>query len=204
MLGKNKSEILGIFFSAPDRSYYTGEIGRILNKKPGVFQKTLDKLVAEGILESEYRGNQRYFWLNKNYIFYNELKSIIYKTTGLLNIIKQQLQEINGIIFAFIYGSFANDSFNSLSDVDLFIIGNVDENEILKLTDKIEKTSGREINYKILSEEKLKVYLRQKDPFILNVINGKKVFITGDENEFRKIVEGQSHKKTKTRFQTDR
>lgn len=198
MLGRNKSEILGIFFNAPDKSYYTGEIGRILNKKPGVFQRALDKLVNEGVLESEYKGNQRYFWLNKNYIFYNELKSIIFKTTGLLHVLKQGLSVIKGIKYAFVYGSFAIDRYNYLSDVDLFIVGDVEENEIMEMADKVEKTSGREINYKILSREKLKAYLRQKDPFILSVMGNKKIFLTGDENEYRKDVERQPHKKTRT------
>lgn len=198
MLGKTKSEILGIFFTNPDKSYYIGELGRILNKKPGVFQRTLDKLVKDNILYSEYQGNQRYFKLNKEYMFFDELKSIIYKTTGIFGVLKKELLKIKSINFAFIYGSFAKDKQNIYSDVDLFIVGKTDENEIIKMIDKIEKKFNREINYKILKLDELRKHIDKKDPFISNVLNEKKIFIVGDEDEFRKNVEGKSYKKTKT------
>lgn len=198
MLGKTKSEILGIFFTNPEKSYYIGELGRILNKKPGVFQHTLNRLVKDNILYSEYQGNQRYFKLNKNYIFFDELKNIIYKTTGIFGILKKEFLKIKNINFVFIYGSFAKGKQNLYSDVDLFIVGKADENKIISMIDKIEKKFNREINYKILNLDELKKYIDKKDPFILNILNEKKFFIIGDEDEFRKNVERKSYKKTKT------
>jgi len=200
MLGKTKSEILGIFFTNPEKSYYIGELGRILNKKPGVFQHTLNRLVKDNILYSEYQGNQRYFKLNKNYIFFDELKNIIYKTTGIFGILKKEFLKIKNINFVFIYGSFAKGKQNLYSDVDLFIVGKADENKIISMIDKIEKKFNREINYKILNLDELKKYIDKKDPFILNILNEKKFFIIGDEDEFRKNVERKSYKKTKTWF----
>jgi len=198
MLGKTKSEILGIFFTNPEKSYYIGELGRILNKKPGVFQHTLNRLVKDNILYSEYQGNQRYFKLNKNYIFFDELKNIIYKTTGIFGILKKEFLKIKNINFVFIYGSFAKGKQNLYSDVDLFIVGKADENKIISMIDKIEKKFNREINYKILNLDELKKHIDKKDPFILNILNEKKFFIIGDEDEFRKNVERKSYKKTKT------
>jgi predicted nucleotidyltransferase len=198
MLGKTKSEILGIFFTNPEKSYYIGELGRILNKKPGVFQHTLNRLVKDNILYSEYQGNQRYFKLNKNYIFFDELKNIIYKTTGIFGILKKEFLKIKNINFVFIYGSFAKGKQNLYSDVDLFIVGKADENKIISMIDKIEKKFNREINYKILNLDELKKHIDKKNPFILNILNEKKFFIIGDEDEFRKNVERKSYKKTKT------
>ena len=79
ILAKNKSKLLKLFFSFPDKSFYMQEIGRILHKKPGVFQKTLNNLEKEGILKSEFHANARFFRINKSYPVYNELKSIISK-----------------------------------------------------------------------------------------------------------------------------
>ena len=42
-------------------------IGRILKKQPGVFQRAINALVEEGILESEYRANARFFQLAEKY-----------------------------------------------------------------------------------------------------------------------------------------
>ena len=65
-----------------------GNSCRILGKKQGIFQRTLNNLVSEGILESEYRANARYFKVNKNYPLYKELKSIVFKTVGVSGSLK--------------------------------------------------------------------------------------------------------------------
>ena len=89
ILSKNKADLLSLFFTNPERSFYIQEIGRILDKKPGTFQRTLNNLISEGILISKYKGNLRFIAVNKNYPIYNELKNIIFKTVRIQGSIKQ-------------------------------------------------------------------------------------------------------------------
>lgn len=84
MITKNKAKLLRLFYADPSRAFYMQEIGRALGKKPGVFQRTLNKMEEEGILSSEYKANARYFKANTKYPIYKELKSIISKTSGAL------------------------------------------------------------------------------------------------------------------------
>jgi hypothetical protein len=72
VLTKNKAELPKLFFTNPEKSFYMQEIGRILGRKPGVFQRTLNNMVAEGILKSEYKANARYFGINRQYPLYKE------------------------------------------------------------------------------------------------------------------------------------
>ncbi|MCD6093934.1 MAG: nucleotidyltransferase domain-containing protein [Candidatus Omnitrophica bacterium] len=189
LLTKNRAELLKLFFTNPDRAFYMQEIGRILDKKPGIFQRTLNNLVLEGILESEYRANARYFKVNKNYPLYKELKSIIFKTIGIKGSIKEILEEIKGVRFAFIYGSYAKAKENYISDIDLVIIGNPDEDELIKRLDKVEGKLQREINYKLYSLKAFKKEVAEKEPFILEILRDKKIMLIGDENGLRKIFE---------------
>ena len=64
----NKAGLLELFSSHPDSEFHMREIGRILQKEPGVFQRAINALVREGILKSEYRANARFFRLNKNHL----------------------------------------------------------------------------------------------------------------------------------------
>ncbi len=57
---------------------------------------------------------------------YNELACIILKTEGVAKELRDSLSEI-GVEMAFIYGSFANMKAGVDSDIDVFIIGDVDE-----------------------------------------------------------------------------
>lgn len=82
-LTKNKTKLLKLFYANPGQSYYMHEIGRLLRKKPGVFQRVINKMEREGILTSEYRANARYFRANTRYPIYSELKSILAKADKL-------------------------------------------------------------------------------------------------------------------------
>ena len=78
-LSKNQFKLLKLFYDHPDQAYYMQEIGRLLGKKPGVFQRTLNNMERQGILLSEYKANARYFRANTGYPIYNELKNIVLK-----------------------------------------------------------------------------------------------------------------------------
>jgi len=80
---KNTLKLLKLFYGHPEEQYYIQELGRLLKTKPGVFQRTLYNLQKEGVLQSYYRANARFFSLNKNYPFYKEFKSIVQKSAKL-------------------------------------------------------------------------------------------------------------------------
>lgn len=189
-LTKNRAELLKLFFTNPDNSFYMQEIGRILDKKPGTFQRTLNNLVSEGILESEFKANARYFKVNKNYPLFKELKNIVFKTVGVKASIEAIIKELANIKLAFIYGSYAKAKENYLSDIDLIILGTPNEDQLVKKLDKLEEKLQREINYKLYSPSDFKKNIRERDSFVLEILKDKKLMITGDENELRKISKG--------------
>ena len=187
-LTKNRADLLGLFLTNPDKSFYMQEIGRILGKKPGAFQRTLNNLASEGILESEYKANARYFKVSKLYPLLKELKSIVFKTVGIIGTLKETLKSLEHIQFAFIYGSYAKAKENYLSDVDLVIIGNPNEDELLKKFDSLEEKLRREINYKLYTLTIFKKNIKEKEPFIIQILEDKKIMITGEEDDLRKIL----------------
>jgi outer membrane protein TolC len=79
-LNKSSLRLLKLFYGHPDDSFYIQQIGRIIKKKPGVFQRTLYALEKDGVLKSEYKANARFFRANKEYVIYKELKGIISKS----------------------------------------------------------------------------------------------------------------------------
>ncbi|HPC31101.1 MAG TPA: nucleotidyltransferase domain-containing protein [Candidatus Paceibacterota bacterium] len=174
---KNQILILELFFNHPDDSYYLRQISRFLNKKPGVFQKDINKLVENGILESYYQGNNRFFKINKNYPLYQDLKNIFFKTVGIKGELERILKNIKGIKSAFIYGSFAKGEEQKRSDIDLCIIGSVDENSLIKKLTELEKKINREINYILLDEREYVNKLKNKDSFLKNITKQDKIYL---------------------------
>ncbi|MDD5575092.1 MAG: TolC family protein [Candidatus Omnitrophica bacterium] len=55
------------------------QIGRLLGKKPGVFQRVINRLEKEGVLTSEYKANARFFSVNTKSPLYMELRDVVLK-----------------------------------------------------------------------------------------------------------------------------
>jgi len=187
-LTKNRADLLRLFFTNPEQSFYMQEIGRILGKKPGVFQRTINSMEKEGILVSEYKANARFFKANKEYHLFNELKSIVFKTVGIIGSLKKILNKRQTIEYSFIYGSYAKAKDNHLSDIDLIIIGECDEDKLIEEFDRLEKALKREINYKLYTPSALVKDIKQKEPFLLEIIKDKKIMIKGQEHGLQKLL----------------
>jgi predicted nucleotidyltransferase len=203
-LSKNEARLFRLFYTNPDQEFYIQEIGRILGKKPGVFQRILYSMEDKGILRSEYRANARYFSANKDYPLYEEYKSVVLKTVGIIGSLKEVLDKAGPIDFSFIYGSFAKSRENYLSDIDLVVIGAPDENTIIREFDKLEEYLKREINYKLYSLREFRVSVRRQDPFLLEILKDQNTMLIGGEDELRKVIEGPSYKEAKSRPRTSK
>ena len=182
ILSKNKALLLRIFFTNPDRAYYLQEIGRILGKKPGTFQKAINSLEKEGILQSEYKTKVRLFRVNKDYSLYTEFKSIVFKTVGMTETLREGFTRLRGIRAVFIYGSFAKGEEIAESDIDIFILGKPNRDRLIDTVKKIERKLCREINYNVYNQEDFSRKIKEKDPFITDLLRNPIVFIIGDEN----------------------
>lgn len=177
-----RQKILLYFFTNPDARLYLREISLILKVDPGNLSKEFAKLERERIFVSEIRGNQKYFSLNKNYPLYEELKSIIFKTIGVEGSLRDIIEDTDGILFSFIYGSFAESKEINISDIDLLIVGNLDEDKLMERIENLEKKLQREINYNIYPEKEFKERIRKKDSFILNILERPKIILKGSIN----------------------
>lgn len=184
---KNKTLLLEIFFANPEKTYYLRELGRLIGKEPGVFQRDINGLAERDILISEYKANSRFFRLNKTHPLYKELKSIFFKTVGAEGKLKEILKDIKSIKIAFIFGSYAKGKEDSLSDIDLMLVGKPDEDLLIAKISELENKLNREINYHIFSLKDWKKKIQEKDSFIKNILSGPKIFLIGDKNELSRI-----------------
>jgi len=194
ILKNSKGEILKLFFQDPEKEYYLREIARILGKEPGFFQEAINKLVNEGILKDERRADLRYFKLNKNYPIYEEIKKIISKTVGIEARIREIIDNLKGAECAFIFGSIAKNQESSNSDIDLMIIGGIDQDQLIKEINQAEDELKREINYHLYSREEVIKQLRINNDFLVKVFNEPKISLKGDPHEFTRINQSREIK----------
>lgn len=116
----------------PDASFYIRELSKELGIPYSVLYKEEKNLASLNMVNEEKKGKVTLVSINKKLPYFNELKSLIIKTVGLCDLLKTALSEFKGIKYALVYGSFASGEESAESDVDLLIIGDVNEEKILK------------------------------------------------------------------------
>jgi len=179
--------LLTHFFSHPDEQFYARNLTRQIGEHYNAVWQELNNLERIGLLLSEHNGNVKYYRLNPDFPIYEELRRIILKTSGLGQAVREALDRLGTVKWAFIYGSVAAGEEDFLSNVDLMLVGKVDLMALAVVIAGLEDQLGRAINYLTLTPAELAQRLADGEPFIENVLTGPKVMLTGDENALREI-----------------
>jgi predicted nucleotidyltransferase len=148
-----------------------------------MIRKELTRLEEDGLFLCRKKGNLTYYLLDQSYPLFDELKSIVFKTIGIQGLLREILGRMRGIEVAFIYGSFAKHEETGKSDIDLLIIGKIDEDRLLGQINKLEKVLKREINYSLFQRNEFNHKAKEKDPFITDLLKNPKIFLIGDKND---------------------
>jgi predicted nucleotidyltransferase len=185
---KLRVEILALFFSRPEEALYLGGIIKLTGEDRGNISRELRNLEGIGLLISRKEGNLKYYSLNKGFLLYDELRSIIQKTRGAIGILKETLSREKKIDYAFIFGSIASGTETAKSDIDLMVIGDVSLEKLLRLMRSPEKSLGREINPSLYSIKDYKIRIKKKDPFIARIMNEPRIMLIGDNDGLQGIA----------------
>lgn len=185
---KTQQKVLGLLYGKPDKSFYTNEIMRWASMGRGTVARELDKLVSAGLLKATREGNQNHYKANIKNPIYKELVSIVKKTFGVADEIKEILKVFdNNIELAFIYGSIAKGSDTESSDVDLMLVGKgLQYGEIMEALIPIEGTLQRTINPTIYDPQDFIAKLNEGNSFVTRVMELPKIMIKGVINDFGK------------------
>ena len=193
---RTRRDLLALLFTNPDLEFYMREISRKINSEINAVRAELQSLEDAGVLASERKGNLKYFRVNKKCPIFDELRKIIIKTEGVGSAVRDALTGSNAR-FSFIFGSCAKGTEVPASDVDLMVIGDIPRmEEFNEKLSNAERRIGRDINYSIYPEGEFLKKL-PSNAFLSGVSFGKKIMILGEENEFKRFIEGGKRKKNK-------
>jgi predicted nucleotidyltransferase len=188
LFSKTKQNILSTVIINPDKWWYLSDLAKKINTSPSSLQRDLLNMTSTGILEKRQEGNRIYYKANKECPVFDELQGIIVKTVGIRDKLISALKPLSKKIkVAFIFGSIARREEMSKSDVDIMIIGDTTISEVVKRLRPVEKIIDREINPTVYQINEFKNKLKDKSNFLMEVMEGEKVFIFGNENKLAEI-----------------
>jgi len=179
---KVRVQLLVLFLTNPGEEFYIRELARETGEHPYAVQRELRHLERLGFLTVRSSGRRKYYSLDIGFPLYPELKSIVLKTVGLGDLLREALQDLGSIEKAFIYGSVAAGKEDAASDIDLMLIGEIDLLALASVIAGLEERLGRSINYVVCSPEEFKERKGQGDPFLEEVLGGPIVMLIGRED----------------------
>lgn len=187
-----RRRVLGLLLLHPDTTYHVRELARLTGTSAGTLHKELTKLTAGGVLRRQEVGNQVRYSADRDCPVFEELASILRKTSGLVDVLVEALSSVeNDIVLAFVFGSVARGEQQSNSDVDVMLVGNLGFADAVSVLHPVQATLQREINPVVYSLEEFRRRAASHDSFIQEVLSQPKLFVVGDENELGKLTQDQ-------------
>ena len=190
LFGKTRQAVLALLYGREDSSFYTKQILDAVKSGRGAVQLELKNLTDTGIITREVQGRQVYYRANEKCPIFNELKSIVRKTFGVADVIRQSLASVaDKIRVAFIFGSIARSADDKRSDIDVMVVGAISFGDTVNLLSTAEEKLGREVNVVVYPISEFKQKVREDHHFVKTVLDGEKIFLIGDEGELRRLAD---------------
>ena len=193
LLPKTRQGILAAVLVRPQKAWYVSELARRMGVPSSSLQRELHGLADAGILKTHRQGRMAYYQANADSPLYPELRGLLLKTAGLVDVLADALEPLSGKVqLAFVYGSIASGSEKDDSDIDLMVVGTVSPMELSLPLRRARELLAREINPTVYTPTEFDAKRAAKDHFLSHVLDKPKLFVTGDKNELGEASGRQS------------
>jgi predicted nucleotidyltransferase len=178
-----RQRVLAILYGNPGRSFFANEVIALAQSGTGAVQRELADLAAAGLLKVTTQGNQRHYQANEASPVFAELRSLVLKTFGLADVLRDALAPLaRGITLAFVFGSIAKQQETAQSDVDVMIISeSLGYADIFGALEPAAATLGRPINPTVYTPAQLAKRTKQDNAFVTRVLKQPKIWLIGSD-----------------------
>ena len=188
LFGRTRRAVLALLYGHADEEFYLRQIIRAAGVGQGSMQRELKMLVGSGLVLRRALGRQVYFKANPDSPVYAELRSLLLKTAGVADVLREALAPLAARIeVAFVYGSVARGDERRASDVDVMVIGDASFADVSQALGPAQQRLGREVNPTVYSPAEYRKKLAAGHHFVRSVTEREKLFLFGDEHDFRRL-----------------
>jgi uncharacterized protein len=191
LMPRVRQSILAATVLHADRWWYLADLARHLGVTPSSLQRDLAALTRAGILRRRRDGNRTYYQADAACPFLPDLRGLLAKTAGLVDVLREALAPFaREIAVAFVFDSVAAGTEAPESDVDLMVVGSVKLADIVEALRKAERVLLRPVNASVYLPSEFRTKLAAGHPFLSQVMETEKLFVLGDTDELELIAGG--------------
>ena len=166
---ETRIKLLLKFFLNPENSGYLRQLAKEFGESTNSIRLELNKLSEAKILSEKFVGRNRIFKANTSHPLFEDIRSIVLKSTGIDKVVSDIISKFGSVQLAFIRGDYAGGIDSGL--IDLVIVGSdINMIELERVRSKTEKLIDRKISILILDKgefKSLRENLLSKSYFVL-------------------------------------
>lgn len=155
-----QGRILSVPYLNPGSEYSLTDLARLSKTSIPTVMREIDRVVIAGFLLERRIGPTRLVRVDAEHPTFQNLQALLIYGYGPKLVLERQFAGLNGILEAYIYGSWAaryqGVAGPDPTDVDLLIIGDVDRAKAANLGVRASQELGREVSVNNLSVENWK------------------------------------------------
>jgi predicted nucleotidyltransferase len=191
--------LLGVFLTRPSERFYQRELERLTGSRLYQVQRELSRLERAGLVRRARSGNRVYYQVAADHPAFAGLQDAFVKTVGIVEVLQQALAPWSEQIdAAFIYGSVAAGRELADSDVDIFVVTAADPAALVAALGERAESLGREVNVSVYPVAELRLGVAQGRLFLMDVMNGPKLWLVGDDAVLAGLVEDRAADRAET------
>lgn len=145
-----QGELLALLYLAPEREFTVSEAARYVEASFQSVHHEVVRLVAAGLVADRRQGNNRLVRAVTDSPISRPLTDLLAVTYGPLPVLTEALSALAGVQRAFIFGSWAarhaGEAGSPPRDVDVLVVGDVDQDDLHDLARAAETRLHREVN----------------------------------------------------------
>lgn len=186
LFGDYHLRLLSLLLLRPGEDFHLREIERLTGVPSGPASRELQRFVEAGLVTRRRLGNQVRYQADRSCVVFDELASVVRKTTGMADILRDALAPLaRKITLAFIFGSAAKGAEGPFSDVDLMIVGTATFEEIVAAIQEPQTVLGRPVNPVILKPAEFVAKRALGEGFLSRVLAAPTIMLMGSLDESR-------------------
>lgn len=190
---KARVKVLRIFLNHPENSYYVRELTRLAKLQINAVRRELKNLEDLGIIssfkkseamvkgkkgKSKNKQEKKYFQANVGYVLFPELRALMMKAQLLLeHDLAKRISKVGAVKYLALTGIFVG--FVG-APTDLFIVGSVKKDKLIRLIRSFEKELNYEINFTLMTPAEYKYRKDITDRFLYSILENKKIVVVDE------------------------
>ena len=180
---KVQQRVLAVLFGNHSRSFYANELIALAGSGSGAVQRELAQLEAAELVTVRRVGNQKHYQANASAPIFEELRGLVLKTSGLVDVLRAALAPLAAQIdLAFVFGSVAKRKDTATSDIDLMVISEkIAYSDLFVALEPATNRLKRTVNPTVYSRMEFDKRIRDGNAFVKRVLAQSKLWVIGEE-----------------------